>query len=71
MDEHKRRRAVRRWKMISDPAVAKKGNDMLAEVGLKLWIIERSWVMATFHAINPDSGIDLSPVRDIATKDRA
>lgn len=56
--------------MISHTALAKKGNDMLAEVGLKVRRIERCWIGATLHAVNVNSRIDLTPVGDVATENR-
>ena len=68
VDEDECRRTVCRGKMISHATLAKKGNDMLAEVGLKVWLMERYWIVATLHAVNADAGIDLTPVGDVATE---
>ena len=71
VDEDECRRTVCCWKMISHATLAKKGNEMLAEVGLKVWLIERCWIVAMLHVINANDRIDLAPVGDVATKQRA
>ena len=54
--------------MISHSTLAKKGNDMLAKVGLKVWLIKRCWIVAALRVVNSNGRIDLTPVGDVATE---
>ena len=71
VDDDECRRTVCCWRMIGQAPLAKKSNNRLVDVWLKVRGVERWRVIAAAHVINADDRIDLTQPRDVATKHSA